>query len=141
MTDVRLAIRQLLKNPGFTVVSVVLTLALGIGVNTSMFSGLQALLRPELPYPEPGRLVRVFRTSSHSQRWLIRRPTSWINRQEFGLRADGSSPFAFNLAQPGEQAERLRGLEVTADLIPLLGVKPLLGRASLRMRTSPDRTA
>lgn len=140
MTDVRLAIRQLLKNPGFTVVSV-LTLALGIGVNTSMFSGLQALLRPELPYPEPGRLVRVFRTSSHSQRWP-HSPANFLDQQA------GNSVFermaavhsrSFNLAQPGEQAERLRGLEVTADLIPLLGVQPLLGRGFVADEDQPGQ--
>src|SRR5215470_17788626 len=68
MNDLKLAFRQLLKNPGFTAVAV-LTLALGIGANTAMFSLLNTLLFRALPYPEPPRLVGVFRTSPHSQSW------------------------------------------------------------------------
>src|SRR5262245_37740256 len=65
LQDLRFAFRQVLKNPGFAIVAVV-TLALGIGVNTSMFTGLRAMLLPELSYPDSERLVRVFRTTSHS---------------------------------------------------------------------------
>ena len=68
MNDLKFAFRQLLKNPAFTVVAV-LTLALGIGANTAMFSLLNMLLFRGLPYPQPGQLVGVFRTSPHSQRW------------------------------------------------------------------------
>ncbi|PYJ00106.1 MAG: hypothetical protein DME25_21475, partial [Verrucomicrobia bacterium] len=68
MNDLRFALRQLVKNPGFTAVAV-LTLALGIGVNTSMFSVLNTLLFQALPYPHSERLVRLFRTSPHSRSW------------------------------------------------------------------------
>ena len=57
----KFAIRQLLKSPGFAIVSLV-TLALGIGVNTTAFTILNRLLLQGLPYPEPGRLVKVYRT-------------------------------------------------------------------------------
>src|SRR5688572_19639513 len=66
--DVRYSLRMLLKHKGFTVVAV-LTLALGIGVNTAMFSVLNTFLFRSLPYPESDRLIRVFRTSPHSQTW------------------------------------------------------------------------
>src|SRR5690242_8758787 len=66
--DVRYSLRMLLKHKGFTVVAV-LTLALGIGVNTAMFSVLNTYLFRSLPYPESNRLVRIFRTSPHSQSW------------------------------------------------------------------------
>ena len=63
MNDIRFAFRQLARNPGFTIVAV-LTLALGMGLNTSMFTALQALTNRSLPYPDPGTLVELFRTSS-----------------------------------------------------------------------------
>src|ERR1043166_5659122 len=66
--DVRYSFRMLLKHKGFTVVAV-LTLALGIGINTAMFSVLNTFLLRSLPYPESDRLIRVFRTSPHSQSW------------------------------------------------------------------------
>ncbi len=68
MNDLKFAFRQLLKNPGFTAVAV-LTLALGIGANTAIFSVVNAALFRASPYPESERLVRVYRTSRQSQSW------------------------------------------------------------------------
>src|SRR5204863_7985580 len=66
--DLRYSLRLLLKNKSFTVVAV-LTLALGIGINTAMFSVLNTFLFRSLPYPQSEQLVRVFRTSPHSRSW------------------------------------------------------------------------
>src|SRR5262249_34991835 len=66
--DVRYAGRSLLHTPGFTIVAVA-TLALGIGANTAMFSVLNTFMLQSLPYPQPDRLVRVYRTSIYSQSW------------------------------------------------------------------------
>src|SRR5262249_41844109 len=127
--DLRYAMRMLLKHKGFTAVAV-LTLALGIGANTAMFSVLNTYLFRALPYQNSERLVRVFRTSIHSQSW----PHSPGNFFEFHeknnvfeqmVAYDGISP---NLAEPGEPAERLRGLATSADFFPALGVQPALGR-------------
>ncbi len=140
MNDLRFALRQLLKNPGFAAVAI-LTLALGIGVNTSMFSGLHSLLMPDEPYPEADRLVRVFRTSPHSQRWP-HSPANFLDQREqnaiFSHMAATTSRSA-NLSEAGQPAERLRLELVTADLIPMLGIQPKLGRAFQPEENQPGR--
>ena len=78
--DLRFGLRMLRKSPAFTAVAV-LTLALGIGINTSMFSVIEATLLGGLPYPDAKRLVRVFRTSPQSQSW----PHSGRDRRGPGL--------------------------------------------------------
>lgn len=142
MTDLRLAFRQLLKNPGFTAVAV-FTLALGIGVNTSMFSGVHALLMPELPYPDADRLVRVFRTSPHSQRWP-HSPATFVDQSREKLvfsHVAATTSRSFNLSETGHSAERLRAVLVTGDLIPMLGIQPQLGRGFLPDEDQPGRNA
>lgn len=127
--DLRFGIRSLLKNPGFTAVAVI-TLALGIGANTAMFSVLYTYLFRALPYPESERIVRVFRTSTHSQTWP-HSPATFLDLRERNdvfthmVAFTGSSP---HLAEPGEPAERLRGMTVTGDFFPALGVPASLGR-------------
>ncbi|MGE3309131.1 MAG: ABC transporter permease [Limisphaerales bacterium] len=140
MNDLKFALRQLRKSPGFTAVAV-LTLALGIGVNTSMFSGLHSLLMPEQPYPDSDRLARVFRTSPHSQR-SPSSPANFLDVREQStvfshLAATTSRPA--NLSEAGQPAERLRTVLVTADLIPMLGIQPKLGRAFLPEEDQPGR--
>jgi putative ABC transport system permease protein len=138
--DVRFGARQLRKNPGFTAVAV-LTLALGIGINTSMFSALQALLTLPAPYPDPARLVQVFRTSPRSQRWP-HSPASFCDQQaqnhDFESMA-ALNPVAFNLAEPGQLAERVNGMRASAELFPLLGIQPELGRVFSREEDRPGR--
>jgi len=141
LRDLRFGGRMLCKNPGFTAVAV-LTLALGIGVNTSMFSALQALLARALPYPEAGRLVQVFQTSPHSQREPHHSVANFLDYQ--AQHSDFESMAAlndkpFNLAEPGQPAERVRGLQVSADLFPLLGIQPALGRMFAAEEDRPGR--
>jgi predicted permease len=141
MNDLCFAFRQLLKNPGFTAVAV-LTLALGIGVNTSMFSVLNTLLFQALPYPHSERLVRIFRTSPHSQSW----PHSAANFLDYRAQNsvfDHMTAFrgsGYNLAEPGEATERLEGARVTADFFPSLGVRPMLGRVFAQEEDQPGNS-
>jgi putative ABC transport system permease protein len=138
--DIHFGMRMLRKNPGFTTIAV-LTLALGIGVNTSMFTGLHSLLLPKLPYPESDRLVRVFRTSPHSQRWP-HSPANFLDQQEQNTVFEGMAAVnvrSFNLSEPGHPAERLRAMETTADLLPVLGIQPLLGRGFMPEEDRPGQ--
>ena len=127
--DVRYSLRMLLKHKGFTIVSA-LTLALGIGINTAMFSVLNTFLFGSLPYPQSERLIRVWRTSPHSQTW----PHSAAN---FFDQHDQNTVFeklaaynyvSRNLAEQGHTAERLTSVAGTADFFPILGVAPAYGR-------------
>ena len=127
--DVRYSLRMLLKHKGFTVVAV-LTLALGIGVNTAMFSVLNTYLFRSLPYPDSGRLVRIFRTSPHSQSW----PHSngnFFDQHDQNTVFEKMAAYTYasrNLTEQGQTAERLLSLSATADFFPLLGVAPAHGR-------------
>ncbi len=128
--DLRYGVRMLLKNKGFTVIAV-LTLALGIGANTAMFSVLNTYLFGSLPYPNSDQLVRVWRTSPHSQTWP-HSPANFMAMREknnifdYLVTWNGIVP---NLIEEGQSAERLSGMTVTADFFPALGVQPALGRA------------
>ena len=129
LQDVRYSLRMLLKHKGFTIVAV-LTLALGIGVNTAMFSVLNTFLFRSLPYPESDRLIRVFRTSPHSQTW----PHSAANFFDYHDQNTAFEKMAAyhgvsrNLTEQGQTAERLLSLAATADFFPLMGVAPTHGR-------------
>ncbi len=129
LEDLRYGLRMLIKHKGFTAVAV-LTLALGIGANTAMFSVLNTYLFRALPYPGAERLVTLFRTSPHSQSWP-HSAANFIDERdkntvfEYLVAYDGISP---NLSEDGQSAERLRGIAATADFFPALGVQPALGR-------------
>jgi len=127
--DARYSFRTLLKHKGFTVVAA-LTLALGIGANTAMFSVLNTFLFRALPYPDSSQLVRVFRTSPHSQSWP-HSPANFFDQHEKNSVFEKLAAYNFvsrNLVEQGQMAERLVGLAGTADFFPLLGVAPARGR-------------
>lgn len=130
MNDLKFAIRQLLKNPGYTAVAV-LTLALGIGVNTSMFTALQAVLSRPLPYPDSEQLVQVFQDSRQWHREPHHSVANFLDYQSQDsnfrfLAAWNDKPF--NLVEASQPAERVRGVLVSTDFFTLLGIQPELGR-------------
>jgi putative ABC transport system permease protein len=127
MNDLKFAFRQLRKSPGFTVV-VVLTLAVGIGINVAIYSVIQAVLLSELPYPEPDRLVAI------SEIWGDNvSPTSYPDYLDWKAAQRSFDDIAvarrddFNLTGNGEP-ERFSGLFVTASYFRVLKVPPKLGR-------------
>src|SRR5215212_5269520 len=128
--DVRYAARSLVKRPGFALVAVV-TLALGIGANTAIFSVIDAALLRSLPYREPGRLVHLWETKR--SRDFEQREASYPDfldwRAQGGEVFDGLAGYTgrpFTLADAGE-ATRARGAAVTANFFDLLGVNAAAG--------------
>jgi hypothetical protein len=130
IADLRLAFRQLARSPGFTAVAV-LTLALGIGLNTSMFSIMNVLLLRPLPYPEGDRLVRVFVSTPQARNWATapggRDFRAAIADTEFASAAVFGW-WGANLTKPDRPAELLVSLRASVEFLPTLGVQPLLGR-------------
>src|SRR6266581_426499 len=130
MNDLKFAFRQLVKNPGFTAVAV-LTLALGIGANTAMFSFVNAILLRPLPYPDPERLVMVFENHLVNgwRKGEVGAPMlgEWRRQATIfeGLAARGGGEF---IITGQDQPENVSGSRLSANAFSLLRVKPLLGR-------------
>src|SRR5215210_3565826 len=129
--DLRFGVRMLARRPGFTLVAII-TLALGIGANTAIFSVVNTVLLQPLPYEDPDRLVMVWEDGS--QQGFPRNSVSAANYVDWrdqnqvfeGMAIIGR--MNFNLTGAGEP-ERIDGRRVSANLFDLIGVKPHLGRA------------
>jgi putative ABC transport system permease protein len=130
-SDVRHAVRMLVKSPGFAAVAIA-TLALGIGANTAIFSVVESVLLRPLPYPEPDRLVEVF--ESNPERGFSQFSASapnyidWRarNRSFQSLAAYDKEELAWT--RPGAPAERISVTVCTQELFTALAVAPALGR-------------
>jgi putative ABC transport system permease protein len=135
--ELKYALRGLLKHRGFTLVAA-LTLALGIGANSAIFSIVEAVLLRPLPFPEPERLVTIW----HHYRTLDRAsvsPPNFLDYRSQNSTLDGMAAVAtgnFNLAGEPEP-ERVVGAKVTAGFFPVLGVAPVLGRGLLAEDNEP----
>jgi predicted permease len=126
--DVRYGLRTLLGNPGFAIVAI-LTLALGIGANTALFSIVNGVLLNPLPYPQPEKLVALFTHVRESDRWSISYP-NFLDWQRENRSFSAIAAFReddLDLTGMGEP-ERLRTNMVSATFFPVLGVKPVAGR-------------
>ena len=118
--DIRYALRGLRKSPGFTVIAV-LTLALGIGANTAIFSLIDSLLLSPLPYPEPTRLVTIKQNDSLQNIDDILRQTKTLAR-------GGGATIERMDYTGGAEPVQIRASYVNAGLLETLGVAPMLGR-------------
>jgi len=129
--DIRYAFRIMRKSPGFTLV-IILTLALGIGANTSIFSIVNAVLLRSLPYYDPGRLVKI--TFNNPGVGLRDIPFSVPELEDLKSRAGIFKevsvvfPGPTNLTGAGQQPERLELLEVSPNYFSMLGITPEIGR-------------
>jgi len=142
LDDVRLAVHQLVRRPGFTLAALI-TLALGIGANTAMFSLMNAALLKPYPYAEPEELVEV-RTVVPA-RGVTRGNLSWPNfldLQEMDTGLEGLAVYdwePFNLAG-GIEPVRVGGGRVSANLFDVIGVEPLAGRGFSPADAEPGAT-
>jgi putative ABC transport system permease protein len=140
--DVRYGARVLVKAPGFTAVAV-LTLALGIGANTAIFSIVNGVLLKPLPYPEPQKLVTVWGRFTGIG---LPDDRNYISAPEFRDIQDLNHSFSevaamtnasFNIA--GASPERIEGAAVSPDLFPMLGIQPAIGRVFTPEEARPGR--
>jgi predicted permease len=128
MQDLKYSLRMLAKSPGFTAVAV-LTLALGIGANTAIFSVVNGVLLNPLAYPRSGQLAAIYATSPGTTQGYI----TYLNFLDWQRDNRTFSSMAmyrnqdYNFTGAG-QAERLSGFMISADFFSTLGVKPVLGR-------------
>ena len=126
----KFAIRQLLKNPGFTIVAL-LTLALGIGANTTAFTVLNRMLLAPLPFSEPGRMVQIW-TSTPQYPYSSQSPGDYFEEKEHDSLLENFTAYYTNhlasLAEAGEGAIQCTTMPVTSEFFPLIGVKTKLGR-------------
>ena len=126
--DVRYNLRMLLKSPGFTAIAIV-TLALGIGANTALFTVVNGILLNPLPYREPDSLVALYAKSKEFSRSSISYP-NFLDWQRENRSFSAMAAFRadnLNLTGAGEP-ERLRAEMISATFFPILDVKPVIGR-------------
>src|SRR5262252_8397446 len=126
--DLRYAIRMLLKSPGFTAIAIC-TIALGVGVNTALFSVVNGVLLNPLPYSESGQLVAVYASTAG----IDHAPITYLNFLDWQTDTQTFASMAayrnqdYNFIGPTE-AERLSGYMISADFFAVLGTKPVIGR-------------
>src|SRR5437660_4612639 len=137
--DLRFGVRMLAKNPGFTVIAII-TMALGIGANTALFSVVNGVLLKSLPFKEPGSLVFAFETNAKLPSPTI--PASTLNyrdwkEQNHVFESMGARK-QFVVSLTGiEQPEKLQGEKVTSDYFSTLGVEPIAGRTFFEDEDKP----
>jgi putative ABC transport system permease protein len=131
--DLRFGARMLRTNPGFTSIAVI-TLALGIGANTAIFTVVNAVLLQALPFQEPDRLVQMFRTNPNTPTGVQRlSPAEFFALRQYQKSFSAVTIYripseGFTFLSGGERPQQVYGAFVSADFFSLLGVQPLMGR-------------
>ncbi len=129
LKDLRQGVRTLLKSPGFTILAIV-TLGLGIGVNTSMFNVVDGLMFKPLPYPDCAQLERIDRATAQNPQGRVS-PADFLDFQREAGRYGEISAYALgdtSLSEPGQPAEMVRAMRITSNFFSTLGILPQLGR-------------
>lgn len=126
--DLRFGLRMFCKNPGFTAVAL-LTLALGIGANTAIFTVVNGVLLNPLPYPHPEQMVSLAETLPPFAQFAISYPNflDWARMNHTFQAIAAYRQNNFNLTGSGE-AQRVKATQVSAVFFPLIGVEPVIGR-------------
>jgi predicted permease len=133
LQDIRYAVRILAKGPGLSIAAI-LTLALGIGANTAVFSMVSALFLQPLPFPKAESIVMVWAdhpsppVDCHQLPPQPRDLREWMDQDSVFEHLAATRGLSMTL-EAGDEAERIPGVDATAGLFPTLGVRPLLGRA------------
>jgi putative ABC transport system permease protein len=135
LNDLRYAFRQLIKSPGFTIVAVI-TLALGIGANSAIFSVIDAVLLRSLPFPNSDRLTMLWGTAPQhpdNDKQVHSYPDFLdLHAQNHTFAAMAAYTGVSAIWGTGEGSEDVPGLAATSDIFAVLGVQPLLGRGFSR---------
>jgi predicted permease len=128
LQDLRYGFRMLVKSPGFTAVAVV-TLALGIGANTALFSVINGVLLSPLPFPQPEQLVTLHENKPNFEGGSVSYPNfrDWRKDNHTFSSLALARTYAFSLTGSGE-AEQVSGEFISSDFFSVLGVKPVIGR-------------
>jgi putative ABC transport system permease protein len=141
LQDLRYAGRILRKYPGFSL-AIILTAALGIGANVTIFSVLDAVILEPLPYKDPDRLVRLSESnlgqSQNESPVSVPNFQDWQRQQSSFEEVSALELATFNLTGRGEP-QRVAAARISANLVPMLGVKPALGRTFLPEEEKPGK--
>ena len=129
LQDLRYGVRSLVRSWRFTLAAS-LTLALGIGANAAIFSVIESVLLKPWPFRDPARLILAYQRQSNgaSNVFSTQDLLDWKQQSKLLAKMGAHVSWEFNLSSAGAPPERIAGGRVSADLLPVLGVEPMLGR-------------
>src|SRR5881275_1820756 len=139
MGDLRFAFRMLAKAPGFAIIAM-LTLALGIGANSAIFSVIDAVLLRPLPFPKPDELISVWsKVTTESDRETDSYP-DFVDLRDQSQTLDSLTAYtqAATILGTGNDTHEMSGVAITSDVFRVAGVQPFLGRAFTRDEETSD---